>query len=158
MQQLKQRVIASYHLDTLDKKETKRYIEYRLENTDWNHDPDFDAQAYNKIFEYTGGVPRRINVFCDRLLLHAALKNIHKITGTIINDVIAEFVEEADQLALDQKSSGRRSNKNKNKKLNKSQAKETVRHAELVQRILSLEEKVTRLEASIEKIINHVEF
>jgi len=94
MEQLKQRVIASYHLDPLDKDDVQKYIEYRLERVGWQNDPEFDAAAHKKIYQFTEGVPRRINIFCGRLLLHAALEGLHTITEHTVNDVIEEFADE----------------------------------------------------------------
>ena len=67
MQQLRQRVIASYHLGPLDSQETRAYIEHRLSHVGWNQDPIFVDGAFSVIYSYTGGIPRRINTLCDRL-------------------------------------------------------------------------------------------
>ena len=94
MEQLKQRVIASYHLEPLDRDDMQKYIEYRLERVGWQDDPKFDTAAHEKIYLFTEGVPRRINIFCGRLLLHSALEGLHTITEQTINDVIDEFAED----------------------------------------------------------------
>jgi putative secretion ATPase (PEP-CTERM system associated) len=73
MQQLKQRVIASYHLGPLDRDETRDYIEHRLRHVGWSAHPHFEPAAFDAIHTATGGVPRRINLLCDRLLLAAYL-------------------------------------------------------------------------------------
>ncbi|MCX7902242.1 MAG: XrtA-associated ATPase, partial [Burkholderiaceae bacterium] len=67
MQQLRQRVIASYHLGPMDKEETRAYIEHRLKRVGWKNDPEFEPEAFEAIFTYTEGVPRRINILCNRL-------------------------------------------------------------------------------------------
>ncbi|HZV66188.1 MAG TPA: XrtA/PEP-CTERM system-associated ATPase, partial [Telluria sp.] len=69
MQQLRQRVIASYHLGPMDAAETKAYIEHRLHTVGWNGDPAFSDAAHAAIFAHTGGIPRQTNTLCDRLLL-----------------------------------------------------------------------------------------
>jgi hypothetical protein len=61
MQQLRQRVIASYHLGPMDAQETRAYIEHRLATVGWNGDPSFDDGAHAAIFAYTGGIPRKVN-------------------------------------------------------------------------------------------------
>jgi putative secretion ATPase (PEP-CTERM system associated) len=71
MQQLKQRVIASYHLGPLDAEETRSYIEHRLHHVGWQADPRFDDGAFERIHIESGGVPRRISSLCDRGLLAA---------------------------------------------------------------------------------------
>ena len=93
-EQLRQRVIADYHLQPLDAEETRRYIEARLQHVGWLNDPQFDAGAYAKIFEYTGGLPRRINMFCDRLLLFGYLEGLHTLTHATVCSVIAELHNE----------------------------------------------------------------
>lgn len=84
MQQLKQRVIASYHLGPLDALETAHYIEHRLKHVGWRSEPGFDSEAYAEIHALTGGIPRRINALCDLLLLGACLSDKQQIS---VNDV-----------------------------------------------------------------------
>ena len=93
-EQLRQRVIADYHLQPLSAEETRRYIEARLQHTGWQNDPEFDLGAHAKIFEYTGGFPRRINMFCDRLLLFGYLEGLHTLTHATVCSVIAELHNE----------------------------------------------------------------
>lgn len=94
MQQLRQRVIASYHLGPLDSEETRSYIEHRLHHVGWKDDPQFDPATFNIIYGYTGGIPRRINTLCDRLLLGAFLAERHTIGEQDVRDVIDELKEE----------------------------------------------------------------
>jgi len=84
MQQLRQRVIASYHLGPLDAAETQAYIEHRLRHVGWSDDPRFAPDAFPLIHELTGGIPRRINTLCNRLMLAGFLGEKH---GIDINDV-----------------------------------------------------------------------
>lgn len=69
MQQLRQRVIASYHLGPLDPAETRAYIEHRLTHVGWSDNPHFSDGCFAMIHELTGGIPRRINTLCNRLML-----------------------------------------------------------------------------------------
>jgi putative secretion ATPase (PEP-CTERM system associated) len=94
MQQLRQRVIASYHLGPLDSQETRGYIEHRLGHVGWNSDPAFEPGAYTAIYGYTGGIPRKINTLCDRLLLGAYLSERHTIGEADVREVIDELKEE----------------------------------------------------------------
>ncbi|WP_297359018.1 XrtA/PEP-CTERM system-associated ATPase [Thauera sp.] len=94
MQQLRQRVIASYHLGPLDLQETRGYIEHRLRHVGWTEDPRFEAGSFNAIYGYTGGIPRTINTLCDRLLLAAYLGETHLVTEAQVREVIAELKEE----------------------------------------------------------------
>jgi putative secretion ATPase (PEP-CTERM system associated) len=94
MQQLRQRVIAAYHLGPLDPDETRAYIEHRLTHVGWQRDPRFEDAAFPAIYAHTGGVPRRINTLCTRLLLAAFLSEKHAIGAADVERVIAELSEE----------------------------------------------------------------
>ena len=95
MQQLRQRVIASYHLGPIDREETRAYIEHRLHRVGWKNDPEIDAAVYDAIFAATGGVPRRINALCNRLLLAAYLGEKHSIARADADAVAGEIRNEA---------------------------------------------------------------
>src|SRR5204863_4720111 len=69
MRQLRQRVIAACHIGPMDAAETRGYIEHRLKCAGWKDVPLFDSASFEAIHEASGGVPRRINLLCDRLLL-----------------------------------------------------------------------------------------
>src|SRR5262252_8012629 len=71
LQQLAQRVIARYHLDALSEAETLRYVRHRLNVAGLSRAVPFDRPALKRIFVYSHGVPRRINLICDRALLGA---------------------------------------------------------------------------------------
>lgn len=77
IEQLRQRVIASCHLTPLSEAETRDYIEHRLHVVGWQgSEPHFKNEAFGAIYRYTEGVPRRVNVFCDRLLLYGFLEEL----------------------------------------------------------------------------------
>ncbi len=94
MEQVRQRITASYHLAHLNTEETQAYIEHRLKKVGWTDDPVFTAEAYQQIFEFTEGVPRRINNVCDRLLLYGFLEEKHRIDGEIVKTVADEIAIE----------------------------------------------------------------
>ena len=96
MQQLRQRVIATYHLGPMDAAETRTYIEHRLHTAGWKGDPSFSEDAFAAIYEYTGGIPRKINTLCDRLLLMGYLEELHHFTNTAVNEVINDIQQEFD--------------------------------------------------------------
>ncbi|PTN11416.1 XrtA/PEP-CTERM system-associated ATPase [Nitrosomonas aestuarii] len=106
MQQLRQRVIATYHLGPLDEQETKAYIEHRLTTAGWKNDPVIDEDAYRLIYKYTGGIPRKINLLCDRMLMMGCLEELHHFGKKDVNEVIDDFEQEfdANQLVSDYKS------------------------------------------------------
>ena len=95
MQQLQQRVIASYHLGPLDALETGEYIEHRLRKVGWNGDPALSVDAFFDIYSYTNGIPRKINSLCDRLFLFGYIEERHIFRSAdvteVINDIKNEF-------------------------------------------------------------------
>lgn len=98
VEQLRQRVIASYHLGPLDPEETKGYIEHRLHMVGWTGDPAFTPDAYSIVYRNTGGVPRRINALCSRLLLYGYLEETHTIDGPVVDQVASDMVDEIAQV------------------------------------------------------------
>jgi len=93
-EQLRQRVIATYHLRPLTDEETREYILHRLNVVGWNNDPSFDSPVFGRIHQQTRGLPRKINLFCDRLLLHACIEELHRIDERALNDVVADVEDE----------------------------------------------------------------
>jgi len=95
-EQLRQRVIATYHLNPLGDDETRTYIEHRLQIADWKENPAFTDDAFPAIYAFSEGVPRRINNLCDRLLLFAFLEEIETIDRGVVekvsNEIGSEFV------------------------------------------------------------------
>lgn len=75
MQQLRQRVTATCHIGPLSSDETQGYIEHRLKCAGATGRPTFDSAAFEAIFKASGGIPRRVNLICDRLLLFGFLDN-----------------------------------------------------------------------------------
>lgn len=100
VEQLRQRVITSYHLQALDADETRKYIEHRLKHVGWQGDPSFDDEAFEMIHEAAGGVPRKINLLCDRILLFAYLEEVHEIDGAVVQEVILDMHDEGSAPAL----------------------------------------------------------
>src|SRR5574340_1608011 len=94
MQQLRQRVIASYHLGPMDREETRAYIEHRLSHVGWKDNPRFETGAFNAVYDFTGGVPRRINTLCDRLMLAGFLGGKGVFTASDVQEVTQEIREE----------------------------------------------------------------
>jgi general secretion pathway protein A len=94
MQQLRQRVIASYHLGPMDEQETRAYIEHRLQTVGWRGNPSFDDGAHAAIHAYTGGIPRKTNTLLDRVLLMGYLEELHAFTEEHINTVIRDIDQE----------------------------------------------------------------
>lgn len=94
MEQFRQRIIASYHLEPLSVEETEKYIKHRLQLVGWDDDPQFQPGVFSLIYEFTGGVPRRINAMCDRMLLFGCLEELHSIDKDVVMSVTEELEQE----------------------------------------------------------------
>lgn len=94
LDQLRQRVLASYHLGPLTEAETRAYIEHRLRTAGWTGDPGWEDACFALLFRHTGGVPRRINTLCSRVLLYAALEEAHAITPEMVEATAAELARD----------------------------------------------------------------
>lgn len=94
MEQFRQRVIASCHLGPMDAQETRAYIEHRLQKVGWTGRPSITTEAYQRVFERTTGIPRRVNLLCNRVLLSAFLASQEEIdvsqVDTVADDAYAE--------------------------------------------------------------------
>jgi hypothetical protein len=78
----------------MDKNETRKYIEHRLKVAGWRNDPQFSNEALSMIYDYSDGIPRRVNTLCDRLLLLSAMEEIHDIDENIVAQLVEELDEE----------------------------------------------------------------
>ncbi len=94
MLQLRQRVIAACHIGPMDSDETRAYIEHRLKCVGWKEDPSFQPTAYEAIYQATGGIPRRINAVCDRILLSGYLAGKRDFTREDVEMVAGEMHDE----------------------------------------------------------------
>lgn len=95
MQQLRQRVIAACHIGPMDRDETQGYIEHRLKCAGSSEKPTFETGTFDAIFEASGGIPRRINALCDRLLLLGFLEDKVALGPEDVQEVSLEIQHEA---------------------------------------------------------------
>jgi len=91
LRQLGQRITLRYHLTPLNFKETVEYIKYRINIAARKAGIRFDRSAVKQIYKYSGGIPRVINIACDRTLLTAFGLSQHKISGSIARASIKEL-------------------------------------------------------------------
>jgi general secretion pathway protein A len=92
LEQLAQRVIARYHLDALSARETEGYIRHRLSVAGLRTALPFDTPAMQRIHELSRGVPRRINLLCDRALLGAYASGKAMADVSIVDKAAAEVL------------------------------------------------------------------
>lgn len=94
MEQLRQRIIASHRMEPLGEAESLAYIMHRLHTVGWDHDPELAPGIYASVYRASGGVPRRINLIMDRLLLHGYLEELHALDETALETVLDEMRDE----------------------------------------------------------------
>jgi general secretion pathway protein A len=96
LRQLNQRITARYHLLPLSLDETRAYIRHRL-IVSHGHPEIFKESAIRKIYKLSSGIPRVINILCDRALLGAYTTNTHVITPAIVSNAASETLGVADK-------------------------------------------------------------
>jgi general secretion pathway protein A len=96
LEQLRQRVIASYHLGPLNSLETGNYVLHRLKQVGWSGDPSFPMSTIGAIHQHTGGIPRRINTLGNRLMILGYLDELHAFSADDVNRVAADLANETD--------------------------------------------------------------
>jgi general secretion pathway protein A len=91
LRQLAQRITASFHLDALNKKEVAEYIAHRL-SVAGARGNFFKRSAMDRIYSLSKGVPRVINLICDRSLLGAFAENKAIVSSRIVNKAAKEIL------------------------------------------------------------------
>jgi general secretion pathway protein A len=91
LEQLRQRVIATHHLDAMDADEVEPYIMHRLARAGANGRPQLTEDAIDAIYEETGGVPRKINALMNRTLLMGSMEQLEILDGGLVTAVIADM-------------------------------------------------------------------
>lgn len=89
LRQLAQRITARYHLEPLSREETANYIEHRLKVAGALGEV-FDPGAKKEVFRLSQGVPRLVNVICDRALLGAYAQESRRINARLVRRAAAE--------------------------------------------------------------------
>ena len=90
LRQLAQRITGRYHLEPLTREETAQYIEHRLRVAGALGEL-FDSGAKREVFRLTDGVPRLINVICDRALLGAYSREVRRVNRRLVRRAAAEI-------------------------------------------------------------------
>jgi general secretion pathway protein A len=96
LRQLAQRITARYHLEPLSREETASYIEHRLKVAGALGEV-FDAGAKKEIFRLSQGVPRLVNVICDRALLGAYSRESRRVNPRLVRLAAAEVKGELER-------------------------------------------------------------
>lgn len=93
LKQLRQRIVVYYHIFPLSKEETKDYILHRLKVSGTNGKVIFAKAALDQIYSFSEGIPRKINIVCDRALLTGFIKEQAVVSPAIVNEVVKEIDE-----------------------------------------------------------------
>ena len=94
LRQLAQRITARFHLDPLSREETRAYVQHRLRIAGATSDI-FTRRALAEVYRVSGGVPRVINILCDRALLGAYTGDEHQVTPSLVRRAGREIVGDA---------------------------------------------------------------
>lgn len=89
--QVEQRITARYHLQPLLRSEVDAYVSHRLAVAG-SREPVFSARVLARLYDKTRGIPRLINVICDRAMLGAYVKSRRKVSGQILNKAAREVL------------------------------------------------------------------
>ncbi|MEY2872637.1 MAG: hypothetical protein RLZZ373_8 [Pseudomonadota bacterium] len=101
MEQLRQRVTASCHLGPLSLEETQAYVEHRLRRVGWTQHPAFGTGAFESLYRWSGGVPRRLNRLANRVLLAAFLDGAEAVSADLIERTAGELRAEIGEGGLE---------------------------------------------------------
>lgn len=91
LRQLKQRITLNCHLTPLNEEETQEYVRHRLHIAATKPGVTFSTAACRAVFKHSNGVPRLINIVCDRALLIAFTLGKQRIDGNIVKRAIREL-------------------------------------------------------------------
>lgn len=91
LDQLRQRVLACYHLGALSCEETHAYVKHRMRAVGWNDHPRWEDSALDLIHRHTDGIPRRINRLCSRVLLSGVLERSELLSAPMVEATALEL-------------------------------------------------------------------
>ena len=84
MRQLNQRIAVRYHLRALRRADSSKYVIHRLQVAGADSGIRFTPRAMRLIYRFSGGLPRRLNLLCDRALLTAFVQETRRVDGAIV--------------------------------------------------------------------------
>jgi general secretion pathway protein A len=93
LRQLAQRITGRYHLDPLSRQETVAYVRHRMRVAGATADI-FTRGALREVYNVSRGIPRVINIICDRALLGAYTQDLHQVPGALVRRAAAEVFDQ----------------------------------------------------------------
>lgn len=94
LEQVRQRVIATHHLDPMSADEVGPYVAHRLALVGWQGKPDFTDDAIAALHRHSDGVPRRLNQLGARVLMAAAMEERETIDAALVDTIAADMAED----------------------------------------------------------------
>ena len=92
LRQLRQRIAVRYHIGALSREEVAQYIEHRMALAGAGGGvPVFDAAAVDEIYRYSGGIPRLINLLCNKALLTGFVLETREVQEGVVKQAILEL-------------------------------------------------------------------
>jgi general secretion pathway protein A len=149
LEQFAQRITVHCHLEALNEKEVKGYIQYRLRVAGCKRGNLFSDDAISAVAKISKGIPRMINIICDSALVYAFADNKDIINKSIIDDVVRERA--AGGIFFDDESI---------EKLNKEdvdrEAKKDIKSEQTIVETLYSNEKMIRIEERMQKYEDNI--
>lgn len=91
LEQLRQRIIATHHLGAMELHEVQPYVEHRMRLVGWTGRPAFVGDVWARLFAETGGIPRKVNMLINRVLLMAAVDDRDTVDAALVEAVLADL-------------------------------------------------------------------
>ena len=91
MRQLEQRIAVRFYIHELTRAETKQYITHRMSVAGAAHTVIWSRRALRLIHRHSGGIPRCINLLCDRVLMTAFVRETHRVSAAIVRRSVREL-------------------------------------------------------------------
>jgi putative secretion ATPase (PEP-CTERM system associated) len=143
LEQLRQRVIASHHLDAMEANEVEPYMVHRLAVAGWQRRPDFEPDSFAALYRHSGGVPRKLNQLANRVLLYAGVERLETIGGNDVEAVAADMAADRPASASTRVLPLRRA----------AAAPEAAADPSLERRIAAIETRLDEQEAAVRRVL-----
>ena len=91
LEQLRQRVIATHHLEPMDANEVEPYVAHRLSRAGWTGSPDITPDAFAALYAETHGIPRKLNTLMNRVMLMGAVEQVFILDESLVAAVIEDM-------------------------------------------------------------------
>jgi general secretion pathway protein A len=101
LEQMRQRVIATHHLDPMVADETLPYLEHRLKLAGWTGNPQFTVDAAAALHAASGGLPRKLNTLATRTLLMGSIEAATVIDGALVGRVLKDLSNETPKMTAE---------------------------------------------------------